>query len=241
MADDSFARLEFADNPEIRCPVVLCFDTSASMTGMPIEELNAGLRLLADAWKTDHLASKRVEVALVVFGGGVRALDLRSGSGGVIGSDAAEAFVTADYLNVPFLTAAGDTPMGEAVRAALWLLADRKALYKSVGVDYFRPQLYLFTDGQPTDPDWEASAQALRDEEERRGVSVWPFGVEGADMAKLARFARRPPVRIPNSAGEFQKLFEWLSKSVAAVARSQPGDRQVAAPELASSWNVMEL
>jgi len=33
----------FADNPEPRCPCLLLLDTSGSMQGRPISELNAGL------------------------------------------------------------------------------------------------------------------------------------------------------------------------------------------------------
>ena len=68
---------EFADNPEPRCPVVLLLDTSGSMQGAPVQELNGGLRAFSDALKSDRLASLRVEVAVVAFGGKVRALDVR--------------------------------------------------------------------------------------------------------------------------------------------------------------------
>src|SRR5574338_1495499 len=68
---------EFADNPEPRCPVVLVMDTSGSMKGTPILELNEGLRAFATALKADRLASLRVEVAVVAFGGKVRAIAVR--------------------------------------------------------------------------------------------------------------------------------------------------------------------
>ena len=42
-----FALAEFRDNPERRCPVVLVLDTSASMKGEAIRQLNAGLQQLA--------------------------------------------------------------------------------------------------------------------------------------------------------------------------------------------------
>ncbi|HEY7035265.1 MAG TPA: VWA domain-containing protein [Thermomicrobiales bacterium] len=239
--DDLLEQAEFPDNTETRCPVVLCLDISGSMNGPAIDEVNQGLQMLGEAWRKDKLASKRVEVALVTFGGGVSVLDLRTGSGEPIDPDPYQAFVTPDYMRVPMLTAGGDTPMGNAVRIAVQLLTGRKEIYKQAGADYNRPQLYLFTDGHPTDPDWESGAQALRQEEERRGVSVWPFGVEGADFAKLSRFARRRPVRIPNNVGQFQEFFEWLSKSVAAVANSGEGANQVAAPGLATGWDVIEL
>ena len=34
---------EFVENPENRCPVILLLDTSGSMSGQPIQELNRGL------------------------------------------------------------------------------------------------------------------------------------------------------------------------------------------------------
>src|SRR5664279_1913973 len=39
-----FASIEFAENPEPRCACVLVLDTSGSMQGAPIEQLNLGLR-----------------------------------------------------------------------------------------------------------------------------------------------------------------------------------------------------
>ena len=39
-----FADVGFVDNPEPRCPCVLLLDTSGSMQGQPISQLNAGLK-----------------------------------------------------------------------------------------------------------------------------------------------------------------------------------------------------
>ncbi len=69
-----FGALSFAENPEPRCPCVLLLDTSSSMNGAPLEALNTGLRQYRDELTADSLASKRVEVAVVTFGGQVRTL-----------------------------------------------------------------------------------------------------------------------------------------------------------------------
>jgi hypothetical protein len=58
----------FIDNPGPRCPCLLLLDVSASMTGRPMEELNAGLVLLKDELSADSLASKRVQIGVVTFG-----------------------------------------------------------------------------------------------------------------------------------------------------------------------------
>src|SRR5580704_3877015 len=62
------AAADFADNPEPRCPCLLILDTSGSMSGPPIAELNAGTRTFKDELSADSMASKRVEVAIVGFG-----------------------------------------------------------------------------------------------------------------------------------------------------------------------------
>ena len=36
--------VEFAENPEPRCPCILLLDTSGSMKGEPLDALNEGLR-----------------------------------------------------------------------------------------------------------------------------------------------------------------------------------------------------
>ena len=49
MEPNLLEQAEFADNPEPRCPVILVLDTSGSMAGEPIKELNEGLRSFGDA------------------------------------------------------------------------------------------------------------------------------------------------------------------------------------------------
>ena len=59
------AGLEFADNPEPRCPCILLLDTSKSMAGDRVAALNQGLQAFRDELIKDPLARQRVEVAIV--------------------------------------------------------------------------------------------------------------------------------------------------------------------------------
>jgi uncharacterized protein YegL len=90
------------------------------MNGQPISELNAGLLSYKDSLVADALASKRVEVAIVTFGGQVQTV-----------CD----FTTVENFNVPTLTAGGDTPMGAAIVQGIDLLMalDRRELACHVG------------------------------------------------------------------------------------------------------------
>jgi uncharacterized protein YegL len=64
----TFGASEFADNPEPRCPCLLLLDTSASMEGEAMAELNRRLAAFRDELSTDALAMKRVELGIVSFG-----------------------------------------------------------------------------------------------------------------------------------------------------------------------------
>jgi uncharacterized protein YegL len=212
---------EFADNPEPRCPVVLLLDTSGSMQGKAIGELNEGLREFKAAIQADRLAALRVEVAIIPFGGSVKPIDVRAQRDTAF--DPSQPFVTVDNFEPPYLLASGDTPMGSAVRQGLHLLRERKEVYKQAGIDYFRPWMFLMTDGRPTD-EWQTASTQLRDEEARKGVLFFGVGVEGADLQILGQFsALRPPLRLKGLA--FNELFQWLSKSLSAVAHSKPGEQ----------------
>ena len=63
-----FGSVEFAENPEPRCPCILLLDISRSMTGRPIQQLNEGLTVFRRQLAEDSLAMKRVEVAVITFG-----------------------------------------------------------------------------------------------------------------------------------------------------------------------------
>jgi uncharacterized protein YegL len=234
MAENPFDAAEFESNPERRCPVVLVLDTSMSMHGEGIRQVNDGLQRLERDLKADALASLRVEIGIVTFGGSVATIDVREGTSAAIQPNANIAFVTADAFQAPTLRADGDTPMGAGVRQGLELLRGRKAMYKQAGIPYFRPWLFLISDGQPTDRDWESAAADARIEESVNGVSVFPVGVDTADMEKLRMFSsERTPIAL-TGIEDFGKLFEWLSNSLAAVANSRPG-QQVELPPV-SGW-----
>lgn len=199
-----FAAAEFADNPEPRVPCVLILDTSASMRGGPLDQLNAGLRTLKDELVADSLAAKRAEIAVVTFGPVTVIND----------------FMTADEWQPPTLECTGDTPLGAAVQRSLDLIGVRKAAYRQAGQSYYRPWAFLITDGAPTD-DWQGAAQRVRQAEAERGLSFFAVGVDGADMGILAQVALRTPLSLKGL--QFREMFSWLSNSMSAVSRSAPG------------------
>jgi uncharacterized protein YegL len=202
-----FANVEFAENPEPRCACILLLDTSGSMQGPPIAQLNMGLKSFKDELAADSLAAKRVEVAVLTFGDSPQLV-----------TD----FTDAENFQPPHLTAAGLTPMGAAIWDALARLSARKELYRSNGIAYYRPWVFLITDGEPTD-EYLGAAQQVRDGEARGAFSFYAVGVNDANMQKLSEIAplNRPPVKLDGL--RFRDLFVWLSKSMRTVSTATIG------------------
>ena len=58
---------DLVDNPTPRVPVLLCLDTSGSMMGAPIHELNLGVQQYMAEMKSDDLTRCSAETAVVSF------------------------------------------------------------------------------------------------------------------------------------------------------------------------------
>jgi uncharacterized protein YegL len=188
---------------------VLLLDTSYSMNGAPIRELNEGLRTLAQEIKKDDLAAKRAEIAVVAFGAGVTVV---------------QDFVEArDFEFARDLTADNGTPMGEAVLKAIDMVTERKQQYKDAGLEYYRPWIFLITDGMPEkDEAWNRAILAARNGHQGKAFSLFAIGVEGADEATLAELSEGAPFKLKGI--DFTALFVWLSKSIHDVAHTDPKD-----------------
>lgn len=211
--------LHFSQDPlppsnlgECHIAAVLAVDTSGSMAGIPIDELNKGLAAFGEALQKDSLACGRAEVCIISFNSSVQT---------------EMSFRPATEYEAPTLSASGLTSMNEAIECALDALEVRKQTYKDNGVSYYRPWLFLLTDGAPTDEEKENAARIrLQNAIRNKKVVYMPMGIgSNADLKKLKSYypdeATARPTLQANSK-DFMEAFVWLSSSISEISHSDP-------------------
>lgn len=211
MAKNDFSHEELS-NAEDKCLCVLLLDTSGSMMGAPIAELNKGLQRFQEQVLENDTTTSRLEVAIITFGGSVRQIQDPS--------------QLTDF-EIPKLSASGGTPMITAIEEALQLIADRKEWYKQKGIKYYRPWLVLMTDGEPDEMEAVASmGQRLKSLQEGSSVIVAPIGVgENVNMSVLRELSQGGPMNATKlQETNFVQFFNWLSNSIEKVTSKSPSD-----------------
>ena len=241
----------FANNPDPRCACVLLLDTSGSMAipkvpveelgeelgvvdgvqtyarkgtrdvTIPIKELNDGIKIFKAALETNSLTSRRVETAIVSYNSDVELV---------------QDFATVEELMPPELEARGATSTATAINFGLDKLEERKQSYRTNGVHYYRPWIFLITDGTSTDStqQMQEATERVHKAVESKQVTFFCVGVEGANMDELRRIA--PELNGSLNGLAFEEFFLWLSNSLMIVSSSRVDDEIRLPAEGLSKW-----
>jgi uncharacterized protein YegL len=216
------AALMDLDNRAQRLLLALALDTSQSMTGVAIARLNEALAAMVQDLRRDVQLSAIAEVALITFGdGGVTVW--RGDRPAAAGESP---FVPARQLTVPKLRASGVTPMVPAVERAIQCVADEKAELKRRFLQYYRPLIWLMSDGVPTDAnghhsdDWRRLPPIIKDGEDSKGFVFFSVSVGDIDPvgdAVLRELAPGAHVRLEGF--DFASMLKLVSASAESAAK----------------------
>jgi uncharacterized protein YegL len=224
--------MEQPRNKDQKCPVVIVLDTSGSMNGAPIEELNKALVQLKEDILCDPTLTQRLEVGIVCFDDDARqerGIDL----------------VTVD-TEMPVLNIGGQTNLVAGIRLAIDLVEERKAFYKSNNEQYYRPFIVLFTDGAPTNTPEEIDQldNDIQQMSDAKKFVFIPFGVEGADLQLLAKLAAQTgDERLSNNAKawqmkdvtKFAEIFAFVSSSISQAINQGGTQAAQLSPDVAQA------
>ncbi|WP_406733260.1 vWA domain-containing protein [Streptomyces sp. NBC_01794] len=216
----SYADIEIENNAQ-RLPLLLCLDISSSMAGKPIRLLNEALIAWGREIRENLALSYSVEIALVTFGGtgigvwkGPHLLDPRA---------TVSPFVPAHQFQPPQLAASGVTLLTEAVETAIRLVAGRKTQLRGLGLQYYRPQICLVTDGLPTDSQghptdaWRQLVPMLAAEQQAKRFRFYAFGIGGISQRGQQVLKELAPKYHATLQGfPFRDLLQTMSASASA-------------------------
>ncbi|MEV6104321.1 VWA domain-containing protein [Streptomyces sp. NPDC051940] len=218
-----YSDIEFENNAQ-RMPLVLCLDTSSSMAGQPIDALNEALRSWTHELHNDVGLSYSVEVAVITFGG--QGICAWQGPNPLAPGTRISPFVPAHAFQAPRFTASGVTLLTEALELAMQIVAARKTELRATGLQYYRPQICLVTDGLPTDgtghytPSWQRLVPVLAQEQEARRFRLYAIGVGGiSDQGEAVLRALAPTFNARLHGFPFKELLQMMSASASAEQR----------------------
>lgn len=206
-------------------PIFVLADTSGSMRGEKINELNLALRETLNALNAADDIRGKFQLSVITFGGEVKVL---------------QPLADIDGLVLTELSAEGNTPMGQAFEMVCEMIEDRNV----VSSRSYTPTIVLISDGLPTDCteemyqrknyfDWEPLL-ALHNGERSSKCQRMALGIgEDADVDMLKSFIDNPeiPVIKTKDASGITKFFRWVTMStVARMTSVNPNEISVVAP-----------
>ena len=206
-------------------PIFVLADTSGSMRGEKINELNLALREMLNALNAADDIRGIFQLSVIAFGGEVKVL---------------QPLADIDGLVLTELSAVGNTPMGQAFEMVREMIEDRNVVSSRA----YTPAIILISDGLPTDCteemyrrknyyDWEPLVD-LHNGERSSKCQRMALGIgEDADVDMLKSFIDNPeiPVIKTKDASGITKFFRWVTMStVARMTSINPNEISVVAP-----------
>lgn len=193
-----------------RLPIYLLVDISGSMHGEPIEAVKNGLQTLVSALRRDPQALETAYLSVITFETSAKQIipltDLTT-------------------FQVPSLQAGGCTALGEALDLLCDRVKDEVVKTTPERKGDWRPMVFIFTDGQPTDDPKSAIAKFRS---MKWGTSVSCAAGTGCDVSVLEQITPECVVQLDTAdANTISAFFKWVSSSVSTASKSIGGGKEV--------------
>jgi von willebrand factor, type A len=199
-----------ASEPHMACMLLL--DTSGSMGGEPIRELNEGLNKFKLDVCEDKTTRDVLDIAIVEFNSGFNVV---------------QEFVPIEYMEPVNLEARNGTNMSPAIQKAIDMVNERSRYYRRSGTEPYKPWIIMISDGAPQD-DITEIVKVIQDMEENEKLKFFSLGVEGYDSQTLHRLSGPKVMKLKGY--DFSSFFDWVNKSMRSVSVSSPGEKPKGVP-----------
>ncbi|WP_295387928.1 TerY-C metal binding domain-containing protein [uncultured Thiodictyon sp.] len=193
-----------------RLPIFLVLDVSESMAGDNLFRLQEGIGTIVSTLRTNPQALDTVWLSVIAFAGIAQTL--------VELQDLAA-------FRAPVLPMGGGTALGGALEHVMNEIDRQVAVPSPTRKGDWRPIVYLFTDGKPTDQ--VAAARARWQERYAARVDLVAVAIgRYADQATLRSLTEHVLVFDDTASGGFDVFVRWLTESVSAQSSrvGEPGN-----------------
>lgn len=198
-----------ASEPHMAC--LLLLDTSGSMSGDPINELNRALNKFKVEVCEDKTTRSVLDIAIVEFNSTPRVV---------------QEFVPVEYMKPVALQANGGTNMADAIQLAIDMVSERSRFYRRSGTEPYKPWIIMISDG--FGGDITAISQVIHDLEANEKLKFFSLGVEGYDSQILHQLSGEKVMKL--NGYDFTSFFNWVNKSMRSVSLSSPGEKPKGVP-----------
>lgn len=195
-----------------RLPVYILLDCSESMAGEAIEQVQRGMQSMVDVLQSDPMAIESAWLSTISFSGFAK-------------QDAPLTEIT--RFQMPRLSIGPGTALGSALKVLLGSIKrEVKQTSASEKGDY-RPIVFLFTDGQPTD-EWQGAAEQIRKFRDPGIANIYAIGC-GPDVdTDILRNITDIVLSMNDTSPEgWRKTFIWLTASLQTTSKAvQSGESE---------------
>jgi len=210
-----------------RLPVYLMLDTSGSMDGQPIADVQTGINTMLTGLR--GLASRQqdtIYIKVIQFNDTVNTTPLTA---------------LRDFAP-PTLVAGGTTHLGDALRVLDQATTYSGDLIKNTMDDLgdWKPMVFLLTDGDPTDDYQAAAAAVLKRTREHStpfapNLNIFAIGCGGNVRADILHLVTDNVLMVPTmTPTHMAELFKWMTATLGNVTRkiTVPGAAEEVATEV---------
>jgi len=191
---------------ESHMALVFVLDVSSSMSGEPINQLNAGVNRFKEEVCRDKQTRDILDVAIIRFNHEFSVV---------------QDFVPVEYMDHVSLTAGGSTKYAAPIFEALKMVDERSRFYRRSGSEPYKPWIILITDGAPLD-DITDAVREVKNMQDAEKVRFLAAGVGKYDSSVLHSITN-VVFRIDST--DFTSFFDWVGKSMRSVSLSSPGEK----------------
>ena len=187
-----------------RLPVYFLIDISESMVGEPIQLVEEGMATIINMLKEDPYALETVHISVLVFAGQAKTV--------------APLTELANFYP-PRLPIGGGTALGNGLGQLMMELRRNLVPTTPARKGDWKPIVFLFTDGVPTDDATPAIQEWQRNWHTKANLVAVSFGTE-ADLGMLRQLTSHAYLFQNTTAHHYKEFFRWITASIKSSSQS---------------------